>query len=143
MKALFTKEANSEQKQQMFEFVERAIKSKPDSLDLIKLIFKAVRESMPEQLMPALEFIFQTYPDNPNQLFQHLSLFPSSRIAGSSWIPVHEADKEVWEQVIQTIDRQEPQTFELLDYRQHALRQIGYLNQQITEEAARNFADPY
>ncbi|MBW3127289.1 ATP-binding protein [Hymenobacter profundi] len=142
IKSLFPKEASAQQKEHMLHFITDTIRAKPDT-KLTRQLFKAVRESQPEQLMHMLELIFQTYPDNPNQLFQHLSLFPSMRTSGGSWIPVHEADKEVWEQVIQTIDRQEPQTFELLDYRQCALRQIGYLNQQITDEAARNFADPY
>jgi len=143
VQALFPKEANPEQKQRMLYYIERTIKTRPDSLELVKLLFKAVREGMPEQLMPTLELLFHTYPDNPNELFQHLSLFPSHRVTGSSWIPVHEADKKMWEQVIQTIDQQKTQTFSLLDYRQQAIRQIGYLNKSIAEEAARNFTDPY
>jgi hypothetical protein len=143
MKSLFPRDLVQEQKERMLSFVFRIIKSRPDSLNLVKLLFKVVRNTHAEQLMSALELIFQTYPENPDNLFEKLRLFPSMRSASGSWIPVHEADTRVWEDVIKTIDRQPEPTFALDDYRQNALRQIGYLNKQIAEEAARNFADPY
>lgn len=143
MKSLFPKGASLEQQDRMRSFIWQAIKSRPENLTIVRMLFKAVRRSLPEQLMPTLELIFATYPDNPDELFERLSLFPSSRTSGRSRIPLHESDKQVWEQVIQTIDNQLTQTFTLLDYRQYALHQIGYLNKQIAEEAARNFAAPY
>ena len=143
MKSLFPRDLAQEEKERMLSFVLRIIKTRPDSLNLVKLLFKVVRNTHAEQLTSALELIFQTYPENPDNLFEKLSIFPSMRSASGSWIPVHEADKKVWEDVIKTIDRQPEPTFALDDYRQNALRQIGYLNKQIAEEAARNFADPY
>ncbi|WP_019949039.1 ATP-binding protein [Hymenobacter aerophilus] len=142
VKTIFPEGAGQEEKLRMIDFIKRTIESKPD-VEVTKLLVKAVRESLSDQLMPTLELIFQAYPENPDQLFQHLSLIPSSRTAGSSWIPVFEADKAVWEQVLETIKRQPTQTFELMDYQRHALNRISHLNQQITKEAADNFADPY
>jgi hypothetical protein len=143
MKSLFPRDIETEGKKRMLDFVIRTIKSRPNSLSLIKLLFKVVRNTQSEQLMTTLELILQAYPQNPDNLFENLSLFPSTRSAGGSWIPVYEADKRVWEDVIKTIDQQVTPTFALDDYRQYVLRQIGYLNKQIAEEAARNFADPY
>ncbi len=143
MKCLFPRDVGEKGKERMLNFVFRIIKSRPDSLILIKLLFKVIRNTQAEQLTSALELIFQTYAENPDNLFEHLSLFPSTRSAGGSWIPVYEGDKMLWEEVIKTIDRQPEPTFALDDYRQYALRQISYLNRQIAEEAARNFADPY
>lgn len=143
MKSLFPKDANSEQKDRMLNFIWRLIRDRPEKLSIVRMLFKAVRRSITEQLMPTLELIFATYPENPDQLFERLSLFSSSRTTGRSWIPIYESDNQVWEQVVRTIDSQQTQTFVLLDYRQYALSQINNLNKKIAEEAARNFADPY
>ncbi len=143
IKCLFPRDIDEKDKERMLNFVFRIIKSRPDSLSLVKLLFKVVRNTQADQLMSVLELIFQTYPENPDNLFESLSLFPSIRSASGSWIPVHEEDKKLWDNVIKTIDQQPEPTFALDDYRQHALSEIKYLNRRIVEEAARNFADPY
>nr|GEZ89327.1 hypothetical protein [Tanacetum cinerariifolium] len=98
IKSLFPKGGSNEQQARMLDFIKRTIASHPENLAVVRMLFKAVRRSLPKHLMSILKLVLTTYPDNPDKLFEHLSFIPSSRTTGKSWIPVYESDKQIWEQ---------------------------------------------
>lgn len=122
-------------------FIEQIVTNPTSSHKLLHLVFAAVMHRHPDHLMAVLAQLLRTFPHNPDQLFQKLRFTPSSRTAGASWVPVHQSDITLWQQVLAVIQQQPRLTNGLRAFRQHVLNQIDFLEQQIEIETERNFCD--
>jgi hypothetical protein len=143
LQAFFPKSNEPAIKERMRAFLNHAFTQFNLTPKIASVLIRIVQENFRDELPTFLGLLFQTLPNNPDGLFEKLEFFPSSRMAGSSWIPLYQEDQKLWEGVLETIDHQPQQTAALFSYRAYVLRQIHSLAQQIDDEAESNFADPY
>ncbi|RZJ58586.1 MAG: ATP-binding protein [Hymenobacter sp.] len=140
-KAFFPIPKDQSEKQHQEAFIAVALAHFQQNKKVLKLLFSIIREQMPDKLIDYLGQLLSLNDDA--DLLKKLRIFPSSRTAGSSWVPVHQQDQQVWESVLRLIETQPKRSASLLRYKSFVLQQISILEKQIDEEYARNFASPY
>ena len=143
IESFFPKNADQVTTERIYDFITRTVQSEAATPKLISFLFIAVRESLDNYLFSFLELILRMFPNNPDQLFEKLEIIPSSRVYSGSRIAVLESDKRKWQQALEVIDQQNPQTMPLFSYRNYIIQHLRSLDKDVLREAEYEFTDPY